>query len=127
MIIAESDISLASSSSFSSTRTIQESLRVWTGNSRPDFEGTQQTAVPASTIVTLSEAAQAALADDAQTSSVQTLASIDEAVDNDPRMHLLKLIIEYLTGKKIPDIQTEDIALPAEMPAASSASSSPCF
>lgn len=49
---------------------------------------------------------------DSQASSVQMLNDIDEAVENDPRTQLIKLIVEFLTGKKIATIQTEDVAAP---------------
>ncbi len=116
MIITESNVLLTSSSSSRSSSTVQESFRTWIGDSRPDFEGTEQATTPAtaSTVVTLSDAAKTALSDGAQTHSVQALGSIDDAVENDPKMQLLKLLIEFMTGKKISLIQTTDLASASE-------------
>ena len=66
MKIAESNITLASSSVTSSKREVNESLRAWTGDVRPDFEGreTAGTSAPASSTVSLSDAGKAAQSND---------------------------------------------------------------
>ena len=126
MIIAESHVSLASSSTASHTRTVRESLRAWVGESRPDFEGTEPTATPAtaSAVVTLSQAGQAVQRNENQAGEIQSLHNIDEAVENDPKMQLLKLLIELMTGEKITLIQAEDVAAASEASAGAVATAS---
>lgn len=112
MKIEMSSISLASQHASSKSSTVEEGLRVWVGNQRPDFEGrvagNQPTAQ--STMATISDAArqaaaQAQAAGDALLSSnAAASAGIQEASDqarNDPKIQLLVSLVESLTGKKI--------------------------
>ena len=96
MKIESSSIAMAAASTASSQRTVRETLRTWIGTNRPDFEGNSQPSAPGSTIVELSDAAKAA-----QSADTQSVSDAAGTVDNDPKMQLLRLLIEMLTGKKI--------------------------
>ncbi len=121
MKIESSDVTLASTSVASSRREVRESLRMWVGDTRPDFEGNGRASAPAgSAVVSLSDAGKTA-----QSAETQALDDIDEAVENDPKMRLIKLLVEFMTGKKIRLIRAEEVAqTSAEAPAASKAPSS---
>lgn len=123
MIIASSDVILASSRSFTSQRTIQEKTRAWIGDQRPDFAGekAQQTppraqpALPApASIAHLSDAAKAAQAGEAS-----ALDKVPEEVENDPRVRLIKSMLEYMLGIEIHSLKAADFTPPktAEIPA----------
>lgn len=113
MRITSSDVVLASSHSFSSEHTIQEKTRVWIGDQRPVFAGekappqTQRAqpsqSPPPTTIVHLSDAAKAA-----QASEVSALEKVDEEVENDPRLRLIRSLIEFMLGIKIHTIKASD-------------------
>ena len=122
MIIASSNILLASQHQAIEKHTIKESLRMWAGNPRPDFEGRQaaaQNAAPASAIVNLSPEGKAA----AQADPSGQTAAIDpeKELEGDPRYLMIKLMVEALTGKQIklakmeaiqPDQPAQDISDP---------------
>lgn len=113
MRIASSDVVLASSRSFTSEHTIQEKTRVWIGDQRPVFAGekappqTQRAqpsqSQPPTTIVHLSDAAKAA-----QASEASALEKVDEEVENDPRLRLIRSLIEFMLGIKIHTIKASD-------------------
>ncbi|MFZ6639882.1 hypothetical protein ACO0LL_09095 [Undibacterium sp. TC4M20W] len=133
MKIASSDISFSSQHTATTTLETQEKLRAWIGKERPDFEG-RNASLPAnlrnaSSNVQISDAARAAQlapaipADNAaaQTDAVQKAS--DEA-DNDPRIRLIKYIIELMTGKQINTLSSADIQADTSAPAAPSAPAS---
>jgi hypothetical protein len=101
MIITDSHVSLTASSTSSRTLDVEESLRAWVGPTRPDFEGDAPTPETSGVRVSLSEAAKRALSNETAAPEMTTLQAIDEAVENDPRTQLIKLIVEILTGQKI--------------------------
>ena len=80
----------------------QESLRFWIGDRRPDFEGrgvgqTPPPAIaPAATLVSLSDAGKAA-----QSGEAQAIKDTDDAVAKDPKLALIKTVVEYFLGRKI--------------------------
>ncbi|MBS1187587.1 MAG: hypothetical protein H6R04_1605 [Burkholderiaceae bacterium] len=117
MKIAESNVVMSSASAASSRRQMSETLRAWVGDTRPDFEGNQAaanaqaTSTPASAKVSLSDAGKTAQSGEAQATSSASDA-INDAVDSDPRMRLLKLMIEFLTGEKITVINPAAIGNP---------------
>lgn len=116
MRITSSDVVLASSRSFTSEHTIQEKTRVWIGDQRPVFAGekalpqTQRAqssqSPPPTTIVHLSDAAKAAQA--AQASEASALEKVEEEVENDPRLRLIRSLIEFMLGIKIHTINAAD-------------------
>ncbi len=106
MKIESSDVVLASASMASSRREVRESLRAWVGDTRPDFEGNGRVSQPeSSALVSLSETGKTA-----QSAETQALNEIDEAVENDPRMRLIRILIEFMTGKEIRFVRAEDVA-----------------
>ena len=121
MKIESSNVTMASTSVASSRREVRESLRAWIGDTRPDFEGNGSAGAPAgSTVVSLSDAGKTA-----QSAETQALNEIDEAVENDPKMRLIRMLVEFMTGKKIRLMRAEEVAqTSADAPAASKAPSS---
>jgi len=110
MIIASSNILLASQHQSIEKHTIEESLKMWRGNQRPDFEGRQAPAkneAPASAIVHLSPESQAAAQADA--SKQTTAIDPEKELENDPRYLLIRLMVEAFTGKQIKLVKMEDV------------------
>ncbi|MFZ6657544.1 hypothetical protein [Undibacterium sp. TJN19] len=110
MKIASSDISLSSSHIATSKSETQESLRAWKGDQRPDFEGRNLGSV--SSNVQISDAARAVQASSVDATS--SAKSVDDVSDNDPRVQLIKYIIELMTGKKIHLLSSSDLHTDAE-------------
>ncbi len=117
MKIESSNILLTSQHSSIEKRTVEESLRMWTGSQRPDpstglrtgFEGRQapvRNAAPASVIVNLSPEGKSA----AQADSSRQTAAVDpeKELEKDSRYLLIKLMVEALTGKRINLVKMED-------------------
>jgi hypothetical protein len=94
MKIASSEMQMVSSHASMQRDEVRESLRMWTGTQRPDFEG-RGNAIPAAERVTLSDAGRAAQAAEAGAAN----ASLDDS-ENDPRLLLLRAIIRMLTGEE---------------------------
>ncbi|TAN71548.1 MAG: VCBS repeat-containing protein [Gallionella sp.] len=113
MKIEHSDIGLAGQHASSKQVTVEESLRAWIGQQRPDFEGRateNRAAAIRSTAATISAAGKQAAADaqvfaNAQaTANAQAAAEAEDAenqASNDPKMLLLISLIEALTGQKV--------------------------
>lgn len=102
MNILSSDVLLASSHAVSSKLETQETLRAWIGDQRPDFEGRNAkvqvvAASPTSSTVQISDAARAA----AQSGQAEAIQQSSDEVELDPRVLLIKSLVEMLTGKKI--------------------------
>jgi len=92
MKIASAELQMASSHSSMQRREVSESLRAWVGPQRPDFENRGNPA-PSRPQVVISDAGKAAAA----ASGVSD--EIEENIDQDPRMLLMRLMLEMLTGK----------------------------
>lgn len=107
MKIASASLQMESSHLASRQHEVTESLRLWTGQRgpRPDGEETRPRA-PDGDHVTLSEAGKAQSAEDG-----------DAALDNDPKLLLLRLMIEAMTGRRIRFIDASDLQAPGEAPA----------
>ncbi|MDP2155082.1 MAG: hypothetical protein Q8J61_03710 [Sulfuricella sp.] len=110
MKIESSNILLSSQHSAIEKHTVKESLRMWVGNQRPDFEGRsrqQQNPAPAADSVRLSAEALAA----AQADSSKQTAAVDpeKELEKDPRYLLIKLMVEALTGTRIKLVRMEDV------------------
>jgi hypothetical protein len=110
MKIENSNVLLNSQHSAIDKHTVNESLRMWVGEQRPNFEGRsrqQLNPAPAAGSVRLSAEALAA----AQVDSTRQTAAIDPEKDleNDPRYLLIKLMVEALTGTKIKLVKMEDL------------------
>ncbi len=97
MKIVSSGVQMASSHASAQHHEIEESLRFWAGERRPDFEGRgQPVPLPPVETVRISEAGRAAQSGDS--SAVNDVA--DETA-SDPRLTLLRLLFHYLTGREI--------------------------
>ena len=110
MKIAESNISLASSSTYASRHEVSESLRISVAAPQSEADQTGRPTKPGQEvreIVSLSEAGKIALESEAYEAQ-----AIDEAMENaehDPRTRLIKQLVEAMTGKKIRLLGAEDI------------------
>lgn len=101
MRIASSDITLSSQHAAVTKTEVKESLRMWVGDRRPDFEGRERgrTESPGRGVadaVHFSPAAQ-------QAQPTKQVASDDDELSlaDEPKLALLVRMIEALTGKKI--------------------------
>lgn len=120
MKIASATLAMQSAHALSMREEARESLRAWIGPRRPDFEGRE------SAPVHISDAGQAASrARDAN--SVAETEDISEAAERDPRLALVKRVIEMLTGERVRVFDPSTIhghgrhqehAVPDEAPAA---------
>ena len=96
MKIASANLQLASSHTSLQRHEVKESLKMWVGQRRPEFAGDANPGRrPQRDVVTLSEAGQAAQ------SAETTKEAQDAAVDNDPKMILIRSMLEEMLGHKI--------------------------
>lgn len=107
MKIENSSVGLTSYHASSKQARVEESLRAWIGQQRPDFEGrrAESKAVAAQfTVVTISFAGQQAAANAQAGSDTQAADDVNDAADQankDPKMQLIIGMIESLTGRKV--------------------------
>lgn len=96
---------MQASHSASSRHAVSERLRAWVGSRRPDFEGMGQASPAAlpSAVVKVSARAR-----DSQAAITEAKEATD-AADNDPRLSLIKAMVEMLTGRKINTVSTADV------------------
>ncbi len=117
MIVTSSSLQLESSHSQQTRQETSESLRFWTGNRRPDFEGRTNTSKAPAALenaagkVMISDAARVAQASD--TSCVDN--SLD-AAENDPALNLIRLLLSKLTGRDIRLFNADDLHSNASSP-----------
>lgn len=136
MKIASSDIQLQASYVATQKLETQEKTRAWVGSQRPDFEGMEARLRDAGAavgqtksadmsrearsllpfdLVQLSDAAlqaqaQARRSDAASaTDAAGAVDHIQDDVDNDPRMMVIRYLIELLTGRKIDSLKSSDL------------------
>ena len=97
MKIANAELQMSSLHSSQQQREVSESLKMWVGPQRPNFENRATPPAPqrppAHENVVLSDAGKAAAA------SVNTDEAIDEATEHDPRLLLIRMMLEAMTGK----------------------------
>lgn len=109
---------------------VQESLRMWIGKRRPDFEAD---AAARSGNVSLSAAARAAFAESLRppasvppppqspaplaTADSAPVADVDDAVANDPFLRLIISMVEMLTGRQIRVFSVQDMQAASAAPA----------
>jgi hypothetical protein len=115
MKIASSTIGLASQHASLTQREVKESLRMWTGNQRPDFEGREQgrglgpPVIPPGQVrsaeVHLSQAAREAQPTKEVAPTDTELTSEDEL-----KLGILISMIEKMTGKKIKLISPKELS-----------------
>lgn len=113
MKIASADVQMAASHTSLQHHEVSESLRVWVGDQRPNFAGGSEAspAAPTSpaTSVSLSPEALAAQAQDGvEAASAKTEDTLD------PKLALLKTLIEYFTGRKIDLLSQSDLTADAD-------------
>lgn len=128
MKIATSDIQMNANYVATQKLETQERTRAWIGNKRPDFEGMEsrlrgsgnaisrganvdpmpdmRVQLPIE-MVHLSEAALRAQTEETHASNA--VDKIQDDIDNDPRMMVIKYLIEQLTGRKIENLKTSDM------------------
>ncbi|KFB77967.1 MAG: VCBS repeat-containing protein [Candidatus Accumulibacter phosphatis] len=99
MKITSSEMQLLSSHVAAQKTEVRESMRVWVGAQRPDFEGRGDARAPADQ-VTLSDAGRAAAQADAMEGST-------DETESDPRMLLMRALVRMLTGE---DVRVFDVA-----------------
>jgi hypothetical protein len=104
MKIAESSITLQSQHASIEHKTVNESLRLWTGNTRPDFEGQARGRPQPAAIVNISEVARTAQKEEA--AAVENSA---EQAENDPKVQLILRMVEAMTGQKIRLLRAEEL------------------
>ena len=101
MKIASANLQMASSHAASQHRETKESLRMWVGQQRPNFaQLNQRPAVDTANISDAGKSAQSA--DDIKK-------ELDDAVDRDPGLNLIRQMLEFLTGEKIRVIDVDDL------------------
>lgn len=110
MKIASSDISLISQHAAVTHTEVKESLRMWVGDQRPDFEGRERgRAIPPGRLhadaVHLSQAAQ-----QAQPSKQVADDEAELSPEDEQKMALLMQMIEMMTGKKIKLISPRELS-----------------
>jgi hypothetical protein len=108
MKIASTTLQLASTHAASQRHEIRESLRMWTGNERPDFEG-RRAGLAAADQVRISDAGKAARSAEAHAGDENR-----DPIESDPKLQLLKTMLEYLTGREIKILDIRDLTPPAE-------------
>ena len=103
MKIASSSLEMSSSHLATQREEVQESVRRWGGAqpSRPNAEVSSGSTI--SSGVSISEAGKAALVSDSTGAAgpQNTLNDIEEGIENDPKMMLIRSMIENLTGRKV--------------------------
>ncbi|MBS1139484.1 MAG: hypothetical protein H6R13_937 [Proteobacteria bacterium] len=104
MKIASTSLQLASSHASSQRHEVSESLKMWVGPRRPNFADEGQASRPRLTdSVTLSEAGKAA------SSAQATNDTGNEEIDNDPKLRLIRSLMELLTGQQIKVFDAHDL------------------
>lgn len=119
MKIQSSEVSLSGQHQSVQKHSKSETLRAWVGNQRPDFEGRGQQQQPAvrDSVALSAQARMAAHTDTAAKSAKAETIDPEEALENDPRAMLIRMMVEALTGEKIQLRRLEKIDQNVEAPA----------
>ena len=130
MKIAGSTVAMQSRHLLATRHEESESLRAWTGQERPDFEGTQsgrrRAIAPPPAPVQISSAGKSA-----QSAEADAIKQSSDAAEKDPFIILIKAMVEWLTGKPVkvfdasqlqtdtppPEVQDPNQAQAAQQPA----------
>jgi len=109
MKIASASLQMASSHVSLQQRETRESLTMWVGQRRPNSpeENSRPNRSPVDTVA-LSDAAKSAQA------SACTASESDAAVDHDPKLNLIRTMLEYLTGRRFQIFDAVDLQPRAE-------------
>lgn len=115
MKIASADLQMASSHAASQHREAKESLRMWAGQQRPNFaQLNQRSAIDSVVISDAGMSAQSA--DDIKK-------ELDDAVNSDPGLNLIRQMLAFLTGEKVEITEIVDLDTSFEQSHISTASS----
>ncbi|MBS1189429.1 MAG: hypothetical protein H6R10_1221 [Rhodocyclaceae bacterium] len=96
MRITSANLQMAATHVASQRHEISQSLRMWVGNERPDFEGRQGRQGPTADKAHISDAGKAA-----QSREAHAAEKDDESRSSDPKLELIRTMLEFLTGRKI--------------------------
>ena len=108
MKILSDSVTMNASHSASTNHSVKETLRAWIGDRRPNFEAMEKGLAP-NTSQTRTSISAAGLnlsnmstsIDAAPAQSSADVEKIEEDSVTDPSLHLLKSVVEMMTGKKI--------------------------
>lgn len=117
MKIQSSEVSLSGQHQSVQKHSKIETLRIWSGNQRPDFEGRGRQPAVRDSVALSAQARVAAHADTAAKSAKAEAIEPEEALENDPRAMLIRMMVEALTGEKIQVRRLEKIEQNAAAPA----------
>ena len=123
MKIVSSGMQMASSHASAQHHEVKETLRMWVGDRRPDFEGRGRPPAAPADLVSISEAGRAAQGGEA--SAVEEAA---EEASNDPRLTLLRAMLRYFTGRDVEIFDARELQprqAPPDVPQAPAASAAP--
>ena len=127
MIISKSRVDLASQHSASSKTEVNETLRAWVGDTRPDFEAMTKgttASISAAALATL-KANPPTLAPAIANSEAQAIQDALDQANQDPIIHLIRLMVEMLTGHKIGGMTVRAAPAPSSSAPAARAPASP--
>lgn len=111
MKIASANLQMASSHTSLQRHETSESLRMWTGQRRPDFGDDNRPGRPRLTdSVNISDAGRAAQSADS------IIEDQEAAVDNDPGLNLIRSMLEFMTGRKMQVFDTRELEAHAGHP-----------
>ena len=119
MKITSDELQLDSNHSKTQKHEIRESVRTWIGN-RPDSGGTQRESLPSIEPVQISDAGKMA-----QSSEASTIQDSIDAVENDPRIRLLRAMIAMMTGHDAKVFDAGDLQADSATPAVATSNPSP--
>lgn len=100
MKIEDSSIRLSSQHSITEKEKVRESVRMWVGDQRPDFEG-QESSTPDKRIAVADVIALSSMATTTQPAGKVDSHDSEEGFDPTPEMRMVRLIIEKMLGIKI--------------------------
>jgi hypothetical protein len=99
MKITSSALHLESSHVKKQEHEVNESLRMWVGNHRPNFEGVGQVPVTPQSPAPQVQLSNAGIS--AQSSETEAIQTSLDAVENDPMLRLIKAMVAMLTGHDV--------------------------
>jgi len=110
--IASSNLFLSTEHTAVARREQSETLRAWTGPTRPDFEGSRvandRRLLPPAAVMRISDAARALASSPPPPAATtqcsgeaEAIEAAADAVENDPFLQLVRSMVEMLTGKTI--------------------------
>lgn len=119
MRIEQANVALQSAHFQQEEHIREESLRMWVGDTRPDFEGSGGEAAREAVTVELSDQARSKLAEHKAAGPSVSEPEIEEPAAEDPKLRAMRLILEALTGRKIAIRSFEPHSVPEPVPSQS--------